>query len=59
VQISETPNKHCNLKTSKMGKTWHFIFTTLNILKKNLATARTQKEDTNKITLFQEQQKQN
>jgi hypothetical protein len=25
VQISATPHMYCNLKTSKMGKTWHFI----------------------------------
>jgi hypothetical protein len=25
VQISGTPHMYCNLKTSKMGKTWHFI----------------------------------
>jgi hypothetical protein len=36
MQISATPNKYCNLKTSKMGKTWHFIFATVDTLKQNL-----------------------
>jgi hypothetical protein len=38
-----------------MGKTWHFIFDSVDKLKKILATTRTQKEDTKKISLFQEQ----
>jgi hypothetical protein len=42
VQISTTPNKFCNLKTPKVGKTWHFIFAIVDTLKK-IATARTQK----------------
>jgi hypothetical protein len=33
VHISATRNKYCNLKTPKMGKTWHFIFTTVEKLK--------------------------
>jgi hypothetical protein len=33
VQISATPNKFCNLLTSKMGKTWYFIFPTVDTLK--------------------------
>jgi hypothetical protein len=54
AQISVTPSKYCNLKTFKMGKTWHFIFATVDALKK-LATVRKQKQYSNKITLFQEQ----
>jgi hypothetical protein len=33
VQISPTPNKYCNLKTSKMDKSWCFIFTIVGTLK--------------------------
>jgi hypothetical protein len=33
AQISATQNKYCNLITSKMGKTWHFIFATVDTLK--------------------------
>jgi hypothetical protein len=33
VQISATLIKYCNLKTFKMGKTWHFIFATVETLK--------------------------
>jgi hypothetical protein len=33
AQILGTPNKFCNLKTFKMGKTWHFIFATVDTLK--------------------------
>jgi hypothetical protein len=33
AQISPTPNKYCNLKTSKMDKSWHFIFTIVGTLK--------------------------
>jgi fructose-bisphosphate aldolase class 1 len=56
AQISASPNKYCNLVTSKMGKTWYFIFCYSRHTKKNsLDTARTQKEDSNKITLIQEQ----
>jgi hypothetical protein len=36
VQISAFPNKYCNLLTSKMGKTWHFIFATVDTLKQTL-----------------------
>jgi hypothetical protein len=32
AQFSATPNKYCNLKTSKMGKTWHFIFSSVDKL---------------------------
>jgi hypothetical protein len=56
AQILASPNKYCNLVTSKMGKTWYFIFFYRRHTKKNsLDTARTQKEDSNKITLIQEQ----
>jgi hypothetical protein len=45
VQISETLNKYCNLKTFKMGKTWHFILCYIRHTKTNvLAIARTQKK---------------
>jgi hypothetical protein len=55
VQISATPNKYCNLKTSKMSKTWHFILCYNRYTKTNfLAIARTQKENTKeKNALFQ------
>jgi hypothetical protein len=33
TQILATPNNYCNLITSKMGKTWHFIFDTVDTLK--------------------------
>jgi hypothetical protein len=33
AQISATPINICNLATSKMGKTWHFIFSTVDKLK--------------------------
>jgi hypothetical protein len=50
VQISATPNKYCNLKTSKMGKTWHFIFDIVDTLKQLYCDIkRTQKEDKKKI----------
>jgi hypothetical protein len=35
AQISATPNKYCNLKTPNMGKSWHFIFATVDTLKQN------------------------
>jgi hypothetical protein len=60
VQILATLNKYCNLKTSKIFKTWHFILCYSKHTKANfLAIARTQKENTKENTLFQEQQKQN
>jgi hypothetical protein len=34
AQISATPNKFCNLSTSKMGKTLSLYFTTVDTLKK-------------------------
>jgi hypothetical protein len=34
AQISATPINFCNLKTLKMGKTWHFISAKVNTLKK-------------------------
>jgi hypothetical protein len=34
AQISPTLNKFCNLSTFKMGKTWHFIFYTIDTIKK-------------------------
>jgi hypothetical protein len=33
AQISASPNKYYNLLTPKMGKTWHFIFSTVDKLK--------------------------
>jgi hypothetical protein len=36
AQISASPNKYYNLLTSMMGKTWHFIFDTVDTLKQNL-----------------------
>jgi hypothetical protein len=47
------------LKHPRWEKVGSLFFSTVHTLKKILATARTQKEDTNKITLFQEQRKQN
>jgi hypothetical protein len=35
AQISASPKKYCNLLTFKMGKTWHFIFDTVDIQKQN------------------------
>jgi hypothetical protein len=59
AQISATPNKYCNLKSSKMGKTWHFILHYSRYTKTNsLSTSRPQKENTKENTLFQEQRKQ-
>jgi hypothetical protein len=44
VQISATPINICNLSTSKMGKTWHFVFLYSRHTKTNfLAIERTQK----------------
>jgi hypothetical protein len=40
-----------------MGKNWKYIFSKLDTLKQKNSAARTQKEDTNEITLFQEQLK--
>jgi hypothetical protein len=34
AQISAAPINICNLSTSKMGKTWHFIFATVDTLQK-------------------------
>jgi predicted secreted protein len=36
AQISATPINICNLSTSKMGKTWQFIFATVDTLKQTL-----------------------
>jgi hypothetical protein len=33
AQILASPNKYCNLLTTKMGKTWHFSFATVDKLK--------------------------
>jgi hypothetical protein len=58
VQISGTPNIHCNFKRSKMGKTWKFITRYSKQSKTNsLATKRTQKENIKWNTLLQEQRK--
>jgi hypothetical protein len=46
MQILGTPSKYCNLKTSKMGISLHFISTYNKQTKTTtLAKARTQKED--------------
>jgi hypothetical protein len=55
AQISATLNKFCNLKTPKVGKTWYFIFDTVDTLKKLSCYSKDTKEDLNKITLIQEQ----
>jgi hypothetical protein len=44
-QISVSPNKYCNLLTSKMGKTWHF-FATVDTLKKTFLLQQGQKKKT-------------
>jgi hypothetical protein len=33
MQISAAPNKYCNFITYKMGKTWKFIFATVDKLR--------------------------
>jgi hypothetical protein len=55
VQVSATPNKYCNLITSKMGKTWHFIFPTVDTLKQTFLLQQVHNKGKKKITLFQEQ----
>jgi hypothetical protein len=57
VQISASRNKYCNVKTPKMGKTWHFIFATVDTLKKILYSKDTKIK--RKINLSQEQRKHN
>jgi hypothetical protein len=51
-QISATPNKYCNLKTSKMGKTWHFIFATVDTLKQNFFLQQGHKNKTQRKLLY-------
>jgi hypothetical protein len=52
AQISATPNKYSNLKTSKMGKTWHFIFATVDTLKQTFLLQQGHKKyETKKIAL--------
>jgi hypothetical protein len=46
AQISATPNKFCNLSTSKMGKTWHFIFNTVDTLKQTFLLQQGHKNET-------------
>jgi hypothetical protein len=46
VQILATPHKHCNLKTPKVGKTWHFIFAKVDTLKQNLLIQQGHKKKT-------------
>jgi hypothetical protein len=36
AQILASPNKYCIFLTSKMGKTWYFIFATVDALKQTL-----------------------
>jgi hypothetical protein len=36
AQISASPNKYCIFLTSNMGKTWYFIFSTVDAQKKTL-----------------------
>jgi hypothetical protein len=56
AHISASPNKYCNLLAPKMGKTWHFIFSKVDTLNKTfLLHQGHKKEDSNKITLSQEQ----
>jgi hypothetical protein len=54
-RFQQLQNKFCNLKTPKVGKTWHFIFDTVDTLKKLSCYSKDTKEDLNKITLIQEQ----
>jgi hypothetical protein len=56
AQILATPNKY---KTSKMVKLGILFFYSRHTKTNFLATTRIQKEDTKKISLFQEQRKQN
>jgi hypothetical protein len=46
VQISATPNKYCNLIASKIGKTWHFIFATVDTLKQTFLLQQGHKNKT-------------
>jgi hypothetical protein len=46
AQISTTPNKFCNLLTPKMGKTWQFIFATVDTLKQTLLLQKGNKNKT-------------
>jgi hypothetical protein len=46
AQISATPNKYCNLKTPKMGKTSHYIFATVNTLKQTFFLQQGHKKKT-------------
>jgi hypothetical protein len=48
AQISTTLNKFCNLKTSNMGKTWHFIFDIVDTLKKTFMLQKGHKNKTSK-----------
>jgi hypothetical protein len=44
--ILASPNKYFNLLTSKMGKTWHFIFATVDTLKQTLLIQQEHKRKT-------------
>jgi hypothetical protein len=51
ARISATLNKYCNLITSKMGKTWHFIFATVDTLKQNFLLLQGHKKKTQRKLL--------
>jgi hypothetical protein len=46
AQISASPNKYCNILTSKMGKTGNLIFATVERLKQNLLLQQVHKNNT-------------
>jgi hypothetical protein len=46
AQISATLINFCNLKSSKMDKTWHFIFATVETLKKTFLIQQGHKNKT-------------
>jgi hypothetical protein len=46
AKISTTPDKFCNLKTPKVGKTWHFIFCTVCTLKNTFFLKQGHKKNT-------------
>jgi hypothetical protein len=59
AQISATSNKFCNLSTSRMGKTWHFIFNTVDTLKQTFLLQQGHKKETQKKLLSFKSNKNN
>jgi hypothetical protein len=59
AHISASPNKYCNLLTSKMGKTWHFIFATVDTLKQTFLIQQGHKKNTQIKLLSHKSKKEN